>query len=79
MVDKEKDKEKNLKARCGRGEKMTKKWNVRVYCMTASYNYNNEVAPDRQTAIENVRTKVMSDMKNWNFSASPAEDVDGSE
>lgn len=70
-----------------------KKWNVRVWCMTASYNYDNDVAPDKQTAmticvsrqasrlagIENVRARVMSDMKNWNFSASPAEDVDDSQ
>lgn len=56
-----------------------KKWNVRVWCMTASYNYNNEIAPDKHTAIENVRSRVMSDMKGWNFSASPAEDVEGNE
>jgi len=47
--------------------------------MTASYNYNNEIAPDKHTAIENVRSRVMSDMKGWNFSASPAEDVEGNE
>ena len=52
----------------------SKKWNIRVWCMTASYNYNNEVAPDKQTAIANLRTRVMPDMKGWNFSASPAED-----
>lgn len=47
--------------------------------MTASYNYNNEIAPDKQTAVENVRARVMPDMKNWNFSASPAEDVESNE
>jgi hypothetical protein len=46
--------------------------------MTASYNYNDEVAPDKHTAIENVRARVMPDMKNWNFSASAAEDVENS-
>lgn len=56
-----------------------KKWNVRVWCMVASYNYDNEVAPDKQTAIENVRARVMPDMKNWNFSASAAENVGDSE
>ena len=70
-----------------------KKWNVRVWCMTVSYNYNNDVAPDKQTAmaicvsrqasrlagIENVRAKVMSDMKNWNFSVSTAEDAEDSQ
>ena len=55
-----------------------KKYNVRVWCMTASYNYNNEAAPDKQTAIENVRARVMQDMKGWNFSASIAEDVEDS-
>lgn len=54
----------------------SKKWNIRVWCLTASYNYNNEIAPDKQTAIENVRARVMPDMKRWNFSASPAEGVD---
>ena len=54
-----------------------RKWKVRVWRMTASYNYT-EIAQDRQTAIENVRARVMSDMKNWNFSASAAEDVDDS-
>lgn len=47
--------------------------------MTASYNYNNEVASDKQAAIENVRARVMSDTKNKKFSASVAEDVDNSE
>lgn len=70
-----------------------KKWNVRVWCMTASYNYNNEVAHDKQTAmaicvsrqasrlagIENVRARVMPDMNGWNFSASAAEDADDSQ
>lgn len=50
-----------------------KKWNVRVWCMIASYNYT-EIASDRDTAIENVRARVMEDMKRWNFSASPAEE-----
>jgi hypothetical protein len=53
----------------------TKKWNVRVWNMTASYNYT-EYAPDKDTAIEIVRGKVMPDMKNWNFSASLADDND---
>ena len=60
----------------------SKKWNIRVWCMTASYNYDNEVAPDKQTAIENVRARVMlSDMSDdgWNFSASPAEGAENSE
>jgi hypothetical protein len=52
-----------------------KKWNVRVWNMTASYNYT-EYAPDKSTAIEIVRGKVMPDMKNWNFSASLADDND---
>ena len=56
-----------------------KKWNVRVWCMTASYNYDNEVASDKQIAIENVRARVMLDMKNWNFSASVAEGVENNE
>lgn len=47
--------------------------------MTVSYNYNNEVAPDKQIAIENVRSRVMPDMKGWNFSTSPDEDADNSE
>lgn len=46
----------------------SKKWNVRVWCLIASYNYN-EVAQDRETAIENVRARVMPDMRGWNFSA----------
>ena len=49
-----------------------KKYNVRVLY------YNNEVASDKQTAIE-MRARVMPDMKNWNFSASAAEDVDDSQ
>lgn len=48
---------------------VTRKWNVRVWCMTASYNYT-EYAPTKDVAMENVRARVMSDMKNWNFSAS---------
>lgn len=50
-----------------------KKWNVRVWNMTTSYNYT-EFAKDKNVAIEIVRGKVMSDMKNWNFSASLADD-----
>lgn len=46
-----------------------KKWNVRVWCMTASYNYP-VMASDRQDAIDIVKSKVMPDMKHWNFSAS---------
>lgn len=46
-----------------------KKWNVRVLC----------VAPDKQTAIENVKARVMPDMMCWNFSASATEDVGNSE
>lgn len=53
----------------------TKKWNVRVWNMAASYNYA-EYAPDKNAAIEIVRGKVMPDMKNWNFSASLADDND---
>lgn len=53
----------------------SKKWRVRVWCMTASYNYN-EVAPNEEIAIENVRSRVMTDMKGWNFSASLADDSD---
>jgi hypothetical protein len=52
---------------------MTLKWDVRVWCMTASYNYT-EYAPNKDIAIENVRAIVMSDMKNWNFSASLSDD-----
>lgn len=47
----------------------SKKWNVRVWCMIASYDYT-EVASNMDIAIENVRARVMPDMKNWNFSAS---------
>lgn len=46
----------------------TRKWNVIVSCMTTSYNYT-EYAPDKDTAIEIVRGRVMPDMRNWNFSA----------
>lgn len=46
--------------------------------MITSYNYA-EMALDKQTAIENVKAKVTSDMKNNNFSASPAEGIDSSE
>ncbi len=46
----------------------TRKWNVRVSCMTASYDYT-EYAPNKDIAIENVRGRVMPDMTNWNFSA----------
>jgi hypothetical protein len=53
----------------------TRKWNVRVLNMSASYNYT-EYAPDKGTAIEIVKGKVMPDMKNWNFSASLAGDND---
>lgn len=49
----------------------SKKWIVRVWCMTASYYYT-EVAASQDIAIENVRSRVMSDMKGWNFSASLA-------
>lgn len=51
----------------------TRKWNVRVWCMFASYNYT-EYAPNKDIAVENVRGRVMQDMKNWNFSASLADD-----
>lgn len=51
----------------------TKKFNVRVWCMSASYNYT-EYASNKDVAIANVRSRVMSDMKNWNFSASLADD-----
>jgi hypothetical protein len=56
---------------------MTKKWNVRVWCLTASYNYT-VVASDEQTAIDIVRGKVMPDMKRWHFSVRPF-DNDGNE
>lgn len=48
---------------------VTRKWNVRVWNMTASYNYT-EYASTKDVAIANVRARVMPDMKNWNFSAS---------
>jgi hypothetical protein len=50
-----------------------RKWKVRVWNMTASYSYA-EYASDKDAAIDIVRGKVMPDMKNWNFSASLAED-----
>ena len=56
----------------------TRKWNVRVWNMSASYNYT-ERALDKSAAIEIVRGKVMSDMKNWNFSASLADDNNDSD
>lgn len=43
--------------------------------MWASYNYT-EYASDSDLAIEIVRGKVMPDMKNWNFSASLADNND---
>lgn len=49
-----------------------------VWDMSASYNYT-EYAPDKDTAIEIVRGKVMSDTKNWNFSASLADDDDNND
>ncbi len=55
---------------------MTKKWNVRVSCMTASYAFT-EYAQDENIAIENVKERVMPDMKNWNFSVSHIEGDDG--
>lgn len=51
----------------------TKKFDVRVWCMAASYNFV-EYAQDKNIAIEMVRGRVMSDMKNWNFSASLSDD-----
>ena len=56
---------------------VVRKWNVRVWCMTASYNYT-EYAPTKDVAIENVRARVMPDMKHWNFSASLSDDDDDS-
>lgn len=53
-----------------------KKWDVRVWCMTASYNYT-ERAINKEVAIENVRARVMPDMKHWNFSASLSDDDSG--
>jgi hypothetical protein len=50
----------------------TKRFNIRVWCMSASYNYI-EYAQDKDAAIEIVKGKVMPDMKNWNFSASLAD------
>ena len=40
--------------------------------MKISYNYT-EYAPDKDTAIDNVRRRVSPKMKNWNFSATLAE------
>jgi hypothetical protein len=48
---------------------MSKKWKVSVWNISASCDYI-EYAQDEQTAIEIVRGKVTSDMKNWNFSTS---------
>jgi len=42
-------------------------WNVRVWCLSASYDYKQE-APDRDAAIKLVKNRVMPDMRHWHFS-----------
>lgn len=50
-------------------------WNVRVWCLTASYNYKAE-APDEDVAKRIVKARVMSDMRHWHFSTRLADKDD---
>lgn len=50
-------------------------WNVRVWCLTASYNYKAE-APDEDTAKRIVKARVMPDMIHWHFSTRLADKDD---
>lgn len=50
-------------------------WNVRVWCMTASYNYRVE-ASNADIAKRAVKSQVMPDMKHWNFSTRLADEDD---
>ena len=46
-----------------------KRWYVRVYCPFTSYTVGPFYAPSKEEAIQEVRDKVMEDMKHWSFSA----------
>lgn len=50
-------------------------WNVRVWCLTASYNYRVD-APNEDAAKRAVKAQVMPDMKHWNFSTRLADEDD---
>jgi hypothetical protein len=43
-------------------------WNVRVWCLTASYEMQVEALTQKE-AITKARNGVANDMKHWNFSA----------
>ena len=46
-----------------------KRWYVRVYCPFTSYVVGPFCASSKEEAIQDVRDKVMEDMKHWSFSA----------
>ena len=46
-----------------------KRWYVRVYCLFASYVAGPIYVDSKEEAIQDVRDRVMRDMKHWSFSA----------